>query len=259
MIKVLRLGSIGPIVAQWQTFLRGQGFTVDASGTFDAATENATREFQKKHELDIDGSVGNETFGKAGMLGFELVDHTESETGFPALPPFGPLVGNAARQSQFGLLEFAPAPTGDNPEALRITNGWDTANVVKVPIPQLKQIPGGPASGNLSFHKKAGEQLRALWQAWDDRGLLAKVVSFEGAYNPRFVRGGAAQQNLSNHAFGTAFDINASLNRLGAEPATASAPGCVYLLVPVAHEFGFYWGGHFSRRDGMHFEAAKLL
>jgi hypothetical protein len=29
--------------------------------------------------------------------------------------------------------------------------------------------------------------------------------------------------------------------------------------VPVAHKFGFYWGGHFSRRDGMHFEIAKVM
>jgi hypothetical protein len=259
MIKVLQLGSIGPIVEQWQTFLRGQGFAVDVSGTYDAGTENATRAFQQEHKLDIDGKVGNETFGKAGMLGFELVDHTETEASFPALPAFPPLVGNTARQSMFGPLEFAPAPQPDNPEAIRITNGWDKNNIVKVVIPQLKKVQGGPASGNMFFHKKAADQVRALWQAWEDRGLLDKLASYDGAYNPRFVRGGAAQQNLSNHAFGTAFDINAGLNRLGAEPATESEPGCVYLLVPVAHEFGFYWGGHFSRRDGMHFEVAKLL
>jgi len=28
-------------------------------------------------------------------------------------------------------------------------------------------------------------------------------------------------------------------------------------LVPIANELGFYWGGHFTRRDGMHFELAK--
>jgi len=28
--------------------------------------------------------------------------------------------------------------------------------------------------------------------------------------------------------------------------------------VPIAHDHGFYWGGHFSRSDGMHFEVAKL-
>jgi hypothetical protein len=35
--------------------------------------------------------------------------------------------------------------------------------------------------------------------------------------------------------------------------------GCLLELVPIANEHGFYWGGHFSRKDGMHFEIAKIL
>lgn len=42
--------------------------------------------------------------------------------------------------------------------------------------------------------------------------------------------------------------------------AEITPPGCVFELVPLAHQFGFYWGGHFkTRRDGMHFEVAKPL
>jgi D-alanyl-D-alanine carboxypeptidase-like protein len=29
-------------------------------------------------------------------------------------------------------------------------------------------------------------------------------------------------------------------------------------LVPIAAEDGFYWGGHSSRCDGMHFEVAPV-
>ena len=48
-------------------------------------------------------------------------------------------------------------------------------------------------------------------------------------------------------------------NPLGAEPAYPKQKGCVFDLVPLAHEHGFYWGGHFaSRRDGMHFEIAEV-
>lgn len=34
--------------------------------------------------------------------------------------------------------------------------------------------------------------------------------------------------------------------------------GSVRELVPIANEHGFYRGGHFSRRDGMHVELAQL-
>ena len=34
--------------------------------------------------------------------------------------------------------------------------------------------------------------------------------------------------------------------------------GSVRQLVPIANELGFYWGGHFNRRDGMHFEMARI-
>jgi D-alanyl-D-alanine carboxypeptidase/Putative peptidoglycan binding domain len=259
MLKVLRLGSIGPIVRQWQTFLRGQGFVVAESGIFDAQTEAATRAFQTKHKLDVDGKVGNQTFGKAAMLGFELVDNTEADSDFPALPSFAPLAGNAARQSMFGPLLFEPAPKPGNPEAIRITNGWEQANLVKVPLPQLAGIKGAPASAQIMFHKKGAAQLQRLWKAWQSAGVLDRVLTFDGAFNPRFIRGGAAAQILSNHAFATAFDINARFNSLGAQPATPTQQGCVYDLVAIAHKHGFYWGGHFSRRDGMHFELAQLM
>jgi hypothetical protein len=83
------------------------------------------------------------------------------------------------------------------------------------------------------------------------------MLTFDGAFAPRFIR--CNNTSLSNHAFGTAFDINADENPLGAQPALPADKGCVFELVPIAHQFGFYWGGHFSRRDGMHFEVAKVL
>jgi len=64
---------------------------------------------------------------------------------------------------------------------------------------------------------------------------------------------------LSNHAFGSAFDINASFNALGVEPARVGDRGCVRELVTIANDHGFYWGGHFAKRpDGMHFEVANI-
>ena len=257
-MKVLRLGSTGPIVSQWQMFLRGQGHLINATGTFDAATRDATIAFQKRHKLSPDGVVGNQSFGKAAMLGFELVDFTEIDREFPPAPDFQPLVSTAQRQELFGPMQFRPAPVAGNPEAIRITNGWDRENVVKVFVPQLAGIKGARADGAIWIHKAMAAPMQKLWRAWEQKGVLSMVLTFDGAYNPRFVRGRAHDQVLSNHAFGTAFDINARWNPLGAEPASPDAPGCVYRLVRIAHQCGFYWGGHFGRRDGMHFELARV-
>lgn len=259
MLKVLKRGSAGDEVTKWQDFLRGQGYLIDSTGMFDDATVDATERFQRKHRLDVDGVVGNQTFGKAGLIGFEIVDYSLVEMSYPSRPTFPSLNDTAQRQNQFGPLEFVPAPTSTDPERIRITNGWAATNIVQITIPQLVGIKGANANGRVSVHRKVAEQFMALWVAWQDRGLLNLVLTYEGAYVPRFIRGRAKEQALSNHAFGTAFDINYAWNKLGAEPATAGPQGCVYPLVPVAHEFGFYWGGHFPRRDGMHFEVARLI
>jgi hypothetical protein len=54
------------------------------------------------------------------------------------------------------------------------------------------------------------------------------------------------------------FDVNFEWNRMGTVPALRGDKGSVRERVPIANEHGFYWGGHFSRRDGMHFEPAQL-
>jgi hypothetical protein len=65
---------------------------------------------------------------------------------------------------------------------------------------------------------------------------------------------------LSNHAWGTAFDINVQWNGLGITPAFRNEAGSVRDLVEIAYQNGFYWGGWFkSRQDGMHFEVYKIV
>ena len=83
------------------------------------------------------------------------------------------------------------------------------------------------------------------------------IKTFNGSYVPRLIRG--SKTELSSHAFGIAFDINMQWNMLSTEPALLGHKGSVRELVAIAHDHGFYWGGHFSRKDGMHFELAKKL
>jgi D-alanyl-D-alanine carboxypeptidase len=78
------------------------------------------------------------------------------------------------------------------------------------------------------------------------RGLLDRILSFGGGFEPRFVRGSTT--TLSNHSFGSAFDINVAWNERGHRPALVGEKGSVRELVPITHKWGFWWGGHFISR-----------
>lgn len=260
---ILRRGAKGAEVERWQLFLIGRKLLKgSADGNFGPLSEKASKAFQKNHGLVADGIIGPQSYAVAMRLGFdpglkESVEPADTRilTGSSALKA----LSAAQRQKLFGTIEYDHTPTSQNREAIAITNGWEKENIISVTLPQLKGVPvfGTPSSGRMRFHKKGAEQLKAMWAAWEEAGLLEQVLTYEGSYNPRLIRGGST---LSNHAYGTAFDINYRWNRLGAFPTAAGKHGSVRELVPIANEHGFFWGGHFKGRpDGMHFEVARLL
>ena len=264
-LRALRLGSQGPLVVAWQHFLQTQltGDDVEvgeATGLYDERTAEATKAFQAKHGLEVDGVAGRQTLLKAMELGFELIEEPagdKSGSNFPPRPAFPPLVSIAQRQAIFGTFQYVPAPLPDNREHIRILGNWVAENIVNIPIPQLRRALGSKAPAAIPFHKLAAEQLKGLWQAWEDANLLDRILSFDGSFEPRFVRG--SRSSLSNHSFGTAFDINADLNPYNTRPRLVGERGSTRELVPIANQWGFYWGGHFTTRpDGMHFEIAVL-
>lgn len=262
-LRVLRKGDKGKDVERWQIFLIGRGFKdkLLSDGDFGQKTHDASVEFQKQHNMLADGVVGNKTFAKAMELGFELLEDKAdaSTTGpnFPPPPEFPPLVSNAARERVFGKIEFRHRPTPGNRESVVITNGWDKENIEKIVIPQLVGAEGAPHDGGVFFHRLARKQLLDMWAGWEKAGLRDRILSWSGSYVPRLVRG--TTSTLSNHAFGTAFDINVPFNFLGSMPALVGRKGSVRELVKVANDNGFYWGGHFNKRkDGMHFEVAEV-
>lgn len=261
-MKIIKLGSTDrEAVIDWQYFLIGQGLLEgSADGDFGPKTHAATVAFQRAHGLQPDGIVGNKSYGAAMQLGFpgaasdDLTDKTSPN--WPAKPSFPPLSTNAEREAVFGKFLYVHKPLPGNYEHIEVVGDWPARNLVSVDIPQLYRFTNRK---KITFHRLAADQLKKLWNDWEAAGLLHWVLTYEGAYNPRFIRGGVATRTLSNHAFGTAFDINYAWNQLGAMPALVGQKGCVRELVHLAHLNGFYWGGHFSRKDGMHFEVAKLL
>lgn len=155
----------------------------------------------------------------------------------------------AERESKFG--RYAYRVNADR--TVTITDGWEAANIISVPTPQLARF-GKPTQ---RFHKLAAPQLQALLAAWEQAGLLDRILTWDGTYFPRLMR---KLDKLSAHAYGSAFDINASLNGQGVIPPLTGNRGCVRELVSLANQLGFYWGGHFGGAfvDGMHFEIAVL-
>ena len=82
-----------------------------------------------------------------------------------------------------------------------------------------------------------------------ERKLVGELKTWDGCFSIRKVRGG---QSMSLHSWGLAIDVNASWNGLGKEPQLSSE------FVKCFIDAGFDWGGNFSRKDGMHFQLAKL-
>jgi peptidoglycan hydrolase-like protein with peptidoglycan-binding domain len=262
-MQVLRPGSSGEEVRRWQYFLIGRRLLRDvADGIFGPKTLRATRAFQRLHGLERDGVVGPGTVARAIESGFDIgfVDPTGTVTGpsFPPRPAFPPLTGNRERAGIFGRFAFVAAPSPRNQEAIRIAGDWEARNLVRVEIPALAGVKGAPSGGKVRIHKAIAGQFTRLWSRWKADGVARLVLTWDGSFVPRFVRG--SRTVLSNHSFGSAFDINAAYNPLGAMPALAGHRGSVRDLVMTANEHGFYWGGHYEGRpDGMHFEAAKIL
>lgn len=261
--KPIKRGALGAVVTSIQQFLIGQGFSPGmADGRFGPLMERAVREYQSREMLTADGIIGNVTLGRMLTQRLNLMPTPDTApvgtypAGFPAKPPFAPLTTNAQRGAVFGIFRYVGAPEPGNAEAIRITDDWDDKNIVLVKIPQLVKA-GVHATGAARMHRLVEAQTIGLWLAWEIMGLLPRVKSWEGMYVPRFIRG--SRSTLSNHAFGSAFDINYTGNELGSTPAPLGSPNSVRELVPLAHRFGFYWGGHFGRADGMHFEVAQVL
>lgn len=250
-MEVIRQESQGPQVQRWQFFLVGLGYKIVADGDFGPKTHAATVDFQQMNGLTPDGIVGLKTYLQAFRLGYRLQEAFD----YPKKPDFKPL-SYKGREKLFG--KFRHKPANDGTDAVIILGDWERQNIVTVDLPQLAGVKGALPNNRVRFHKKAANQLKALFIAWENEGLLPLILTWEGSYVPRYIRG--SRTRLSNHAYGSAFDINYAWNRLGQVPALVGEKGAVRELVTLAHKHGFYWGGHFNERlDGMHFEVAKIV
>lgn len=265
-MRILYKGLTGEDVTRWQTFLMGKGYTLVTDGVFCERTDYVTRSWQRSNKLAVDGQVGRASWKMAIIEGFPIVDSNSSSPvpakkvvgRFPARPAgLAPYVSNEERMQVFGRFSYRAAPVKGDPEAIRITDDWEDRHIVKASVPAL-YAAGLHSKAYVSCHKDFQPAVERFFTEAHKSGMMRRLIkSYDGLWVPRFVRG--SRTTLSNHAWGTAFDLNCDTNPRGHEPAAWGEPGCLYELVALAHECGMWWGGHFSRLDGMHFEKAKKV
>lgn len=244
-MRYLTSRSSGADVRTLQFFLRGKNLYRGAvDGEFGQRTLAAVIQFQRDHGLTDDGVVGPQTMatlllaGMAAMPAPPEIDEPQEPAGLK------PLLSNEQRMRRWGRFSFRPAPTDDDPEAIEITDDFEGHKITKVTCPVFKRA--------IRLHVAVAEDYLAFMQSVIAAKLQHLLLTFDGAFVPRYIRG--SRTSLSNHAWGTAFDVNAGWNGLGQTPVFAGQHGSVRETVLLGVQHGWYWGGWFRRRDGMHFE-----
>lgn len=150
----------------------------------------------------------------------------------------------------FGHVRFRTAsPEWKRGDSIVFISGFNINDVVSVFIPQLKNIPGS-SRGKLQFHKRAHEQLLAVFNMIETSGQLHHIKTCAGTLNPRLRKptSGGLSKLPSNHAFGIAIDLNENDPGFG----DSVAP-----VAPIFQKFGFTWGKAFN--DPMHFELNRFF
>jgi hypothetical protein len=259
-MKAIQKGDKGDQVKKWQYFLYGQGYKqIVADGIFGFRTHEATLDFQKKNGLKPDGIAGTFTLAKAGMIGFELVKIPPGNDPYGINWPPRPAFRCLSQQDYprlFGKFSWKLKPDSKNGHELLMTCNWEKDHIVILEMPVLKNTPPYYTS-RIKVHQKVARQFENLFTDWENEGLMDLILSYDGSFNPRMIRG--TDNKLSSHSYGIAIDINASWNSPGIIPPGSQITGSVRKLVETANRNGFFWGGHFKRYDGMHFEIARIL
>ena len=155
----------------------------------------------------------------------------------------------------FGLVKFkTKASTWTYGGEIVFTDGFDSADVINVTVPQLKGVKG-VTGGKVKFHKRGKAQLLAAFEDIERLGLLKHITSSAGAFYqrlrkpiPKPGKPKVISKLPSNHSFGIAVDLNHD----------DGCNGCT--TAPLADVFklhGFHWGKSFN--DPMHYEIEKFI
>jgi hypothetical protein len=131
-------------------------------------------------------------------------------------------------------------------------NGWPASDEPRTIGVESYQIPGTKVKVRVS--KKVAPLLINLCREFHERvEKLDDGQLDDWGYAYRAIRGQEDAGNLSNHASGTAVDLNARKHPLGKRNTFTDKQEKV--IREIAAKYGCRWGGDYKNRaDEMHFE-----
>lgn len=129
-------------------------------------------------------------------------------------------------------------------------NGWPASNspsAIGIVTLSLNLRNG---TKTVQVASRVADVFREIIEWWDEN---IEPVETLGGYNYREIRGYEGTGTLSNHASGTAIDINAAKHPLGAVGTFTTAQSA--LIRAKASTHGLRWGGDYrGRKDEHHLE-----
>lgn len=126
-----------------------------------------------------------------------------------------------------------------NPEEEHNMIVWDIPNELEIGVIPKK----------LYCNKDLVAPLTQAFKNLIATGYVKELKTWDGCFNIRKKRG---LTSMSLHSWGIAIDVNAAWNGLGKTPVLSAG------FVKCFTDAGFEWGGTWTRKDGMHFQLAKI-
>lgn len=182
--SLLTQGSRGSEVTDLQNRLKKAGFEVGQSGTFDAKTEAAVKQYQKSEGLMVDGKVGQQTwgsfFGQKNPPGTDMLGKTSAPTGAPSGPGGRPsgVPGSSDTFEPGGV----QGPSGGSNSA-RLSWAMDTARKMGLTI--TSTTGGTHAPGSYHYQSRAIDVAGSPSQMAAYYDVMRKQNPTELFYDPK--------------------------------------------------------------------------
>lgn len=222
----LTVNARGQHVLSLQTKLKELGFYESkVDGNFGANTMQAVIDFQKSKGLNADGVVGPKTWAALEM---EKPEHP-------------PIISVPQSRDEVEAMFGDPLQSGWAEEYLAFCETPPELN-------HCFTYKNKQGKHGFYCNKLLIPMFQKVYKGIVDAKLEKELKTFDGCWNVRKIRGG---NNLSTHSWAISVDHNAAENALGANPKMDDR------IVAIFENVGFYWGGHFRRKDGMHFQWAR--